>query len=83
MQEAKDIHGREVLTAYAAVARLGWLVFVEMVAPPVESTQDRPDLVRGVVLMAAGGKFPLSAEAAQIAQTILDHSRRRLHGPEP
>jgi pimeloyl-ACP methyl ester carboxylesterase len=36
--------------------------------------QDRPDLVRGVVLMAAGGKFPLSAEAQQIAQTIFDQS---------
>jgi pimeloyl-ACP methyl ester carboxylesterase len=44
--------------------------------------QDRPDLVRGVVLMAAGGKFPPSAEAAQIAQTLLDQSmpteRRRV-----
>jgi pimeloyl-ACP methyl ester carboxylesterase len=53
--------------------------------------KDRPDLVRGVVLMAAGGKFPLSAEAAQALQAILDHSmpaeRRRvaakmLFGPQ-
>jgi hypothetical protein len=28
--EAKDIHGRDVLVAYALVAPLGWLVFVEM-----------------------------------------------------
>jgi hypothetical protein len=26
---ARDIRGREVLTAYASVAPLGWLVFVE------------------------------------------------------
>ena len=32
--------------------------------------QDRPDLVRGVVLMAAGGKFPPSAEAARRVCTI-------------
>ena len=29
VQEAKDITGHKVLTAYAPVARLGWLVFVE------------------------------------------------------
>jgi hypothetical protein len=28
--EAKDIHGRDVFTAYALVEPLGWLVFVEM-----------------------------------------------------
>jgi signal transduction histidine kinase len=33
VQEAKDIRGRDVLTAYAPVAPLGWLVFVEL---PVE-----------------------------------------------
>ena len=26
----KDIRGREVFTAYAAIAPLGWLVFVEL-----------------------------------------------------
>jgi Cache domain len=30
VQEATDIQGRDVLTAYAPVAPLGWLVFVEM-----------------------------------------------------
>jgi hypothetical protein len=30
VQEAKDILGRDVLTAYAPVAPLGWLVFVEL-----------------------------------------------------
>jgi hypothetical protein len=34
--EAKDILGRDVLTAYAPVARLGWLVFVEM---PIEEAK--------------------------------------------
>jgi hypothetical protein len=31
-QVAQDINSREVLTAYAAVAPLGWLVFVELPA---------------------------------------------------
>ena len=30
VQEAKNIHGREVLTAHAPVPPLGWLVFVEL-----------------------------------------------------
>ena len=30
MQEGEDIEGRKVLTAYAPVAPLGWLVFVEL-----------------------------------------------------
>jgi two-component system, NtrC family, sensor kinase len=33
VQEAKDITGHKVLTAYAPVARLGWVVFVEI---PIE-----------------------------------------------
>ena len=32
VQEAKNIEGREVLTAYARVAPLGWLMFVELPA---------------------------------------------------
>jgi pimeloyl-ACP methyl ester carboxylesterase len=36
--------------------------------------QDRPDLVRGVVLMAAGGKFPPAAEAVQNLRTFQDKS---------
>jgi len=32
VQVAKDVHGREVLTAYAPVAPLGWLMFVELPA---------------------------------------------------
>jgi hypothetical protein len=34
--EAKDILGRDVLTAYAPVLRLGWLVFVEL---PIEEAK--------------------------------------------
>jgi hypothetical protein len=30
VQEAEDIQGRKVLTAYAPVPKLGWLVFVEL-----------------------------------------------------
>jgi HAMP domain-containing protein len=33
VQRAQDIHGRKVLTAYAPVSPMGWLVFVEL---PVE-----------------------------------------------
>jgi pimeloyl-ACP methyl ester carboxylesterase len=33
--------------------------------------QQRPDLIRGVVLMAAGGKFPPTAGVAENAQTAL------------
>jgi len=36
--------------------------------------QARPDLVRGVVLMAAGGKFPPSKAAIQDIQTLQDKS---------
>jgi hypothetical protein len=34
--EAKDILGRDVLTAYAPVVPLGWLVFVEL---PIEEAK--------------------------------------------
>lgn len=34
--------------------------------------QQRPDLVRGVVIMAAGGKFPMTAEMAENLQTWLN-----------
>jgi hypothetical protein len=34
--EAKDINGRDVLSAYAPVTPLGWLVFVEM---PIEEAK--------------------------------------------
>src|SRR5436305_3658416 len=30
LQEADDVYGRRVLTAYAHVSPLGWLVFVEL-----------------------------------------------------
>jgi hypothetical protein len=36
LQAVKDINGHEVLAAYAPVAPLGWLVFVEL---PVEEAQ--------------------------------------------
>jgi hypothetical protein len=36
VQEAKDILGRDVLSAYAPVRSFGWLVFVEM---PIEEAK--------------------------------------------
>ena len=40
VQEAEDVRGRKVLTAYAPVAPLGWLVFVEL--PEVPPTLPSP-----------------------------------------
>jgi signal transduction histidine kinase len=55
LQEAEDIQGRRVLTAYAHVAPLGWLVFVELpraeAYAPLYSTIGRS----GILLLAALG----------------------------
>src|SRR6516165_7438828 len=55
LQEAEDIQGRRVLTAYAHVAPLGWLVFAEMpraeAYAPLYFTIERS----GILLMAALG----------------------------
>jgi signal transduction histidine kinase len=55
LQVADDIQGRRVLTAYAHVSPLGWLVFVELPVAeayaPLISTIERS----GVLLMAALG----------------------------
>jgi HAMP domain-containing protein len=55
LQEAEDIQGRRVLTAYAHVAPLGWLVFVELpraeAYAPLYSTIERS----GILLLAALG----------------------------
>ena len=55
VQESEDIGGRKVLTAYAPVAPLGWLVFVELPAAeayaPLYAALER----LGLVLLAALG----------------------------
>jgi signal transduction histidine kinase len=55
IQEAEDIQGRRVLTAYARVAPLGWLVFVELpraeAYAPLYATIERS----GILLLAALG----------------------------
>jgi signal transduction histidine kinase len=55
VREAEDIQGRRVLTAYAPVAPLGWLVFVELpfeeAYSPLYASVERS----GVVLLAALG----------------------------
>src|SRR5438876_7078542 len=55
LQVADDIQGRRVLTAYAHVSPLGWLVFVELPVAeayaPLYSTIERS----GILLMAALG----------------------------
>jgi signal transduction histidine kinase len=55
LQEAEDIQGRPVLTAYAHVAPLGWLVFVELpraeAYAPLYATIERS----GILLLAALG----------------------------
>jgi signal transduction histidine kinase/CheY-like chemotaxis protein len=52
VQEAKDVRGREVLTAYAPVAPLGWLMFVEL--PVEEAYAPLYDTIKrsGVLLLA-------------------------------
>ena len=55
VQEAEDIRGRKVLTAYAPVAPLGWLVFVEL--PADEAYAPLYDSIKrsGVLLLARPG----------------------------
>jgi signal transduction histidine kinase len=52
-QEAKDVHGRGVLTAYAPVPPLGWLVFVEL---PIEEAYASlyDSIKRSSAIMLAG-----------------------------
>jgi signal transduction histidine kinase len=58
VQVAQDIQGREVLTAYAAVPSLGWLIFVELPAAeayaPIYASIERSGLL---VLLALGFAF--------------------------
>ena len=63
MQVANDIAGREVLTAYAAIAPLGWLVFVELPTDeayaPLYAAMQRSAalLVAGLTLVFLSGRF--------------------------
>jgi signal transduction histidine kinase len=53
VQEAEEIKGRRVLTAYAPVAPLGWFMFVEL---PIEEAYEPlyATLYRSVLLLLAG-----------------------------
>src|SRR5262249_26846773 len=53
VQEALDVRGREVLTAYAAVAPLGWLLFVEL--PKEEAYAPLYDALERTGLLLLGG----------------------------
>ena len=55
LQEAEDIQGRRVLTAYAHVAPLGWIVFVEL--PQAEAYAPLYTTIKrsGILLLAALG----------------------------
>ena len=55
VQEREDISGRKVLTAYAPVAPLGWLVFVELPATEAYAPLYAALQRLGVVLLAALG----------------------------
>jgi signal transduction histidine kinase/CheY-like chemotaxis protein len=63
VQEATDIQGRNVLTAYAPVAPLGWLVFVELpfeeAYAPLRTSIERLGLLllSGLLLASFGGLF--------------------------
>jgi signal transduction histidine kinase/HAMP domain-containing protein len=56
VQEAKDIGGRDVLTAYAPVAPLGWLMFVELPAQEAYAPL-YASVTRTGMLLAAGLVF--------------------------
>jgi signal transduction histidine kinase len=60
VQEAEEIRGRRVLTAYASVAPLGWLMFVEL---PIEEAYAPlyATLYRSVLLLLAGLMLALIA----------------------
>src|SRR5204862_8071436 len=50
---AQDLQGRQVLTAYAPISPLGWLVFVEQ--PLVEAFEGiRASIIRAAVLILVG-----------------------------
>jgi signal transduction histidine kinase len=50
---AEDLHGHQVLTAFAPISPLGWLVFVEQ--PLVEAFQGiRASIIRAAILILAG-----------------------------
>ena len=55
VQESEDISGRKVLTAYAPVAPLGWLVFVELPATEAYAPLYAALQRLGVVLLATLG----------------------------
>src|SRR5262245_65812871 len=63
VQESENIEGREVLTAYAPVAPLGWLVFVELPAgeayAPLYSAFERLAyvLLAALVIAVLAGMF--------------------------
>jgi len=52
-QAARNLQGREVLTAYAEIAPLGWLVFVDL---PIDEAYAplRATIIRTVLLLLAG-----------------------------
>src|SRR5260221_14649072 len=60
VQEAENIEGRKVLTAYAPVAPLGWLMFVELPAEEAYAPLYAALQRLGVVLLGAPG-FDLPA----------------------
>src|SRR5664279_906648 len=66
IETATDIQGRQVLTAFAPVAPLGWTVFVELPVdeaypPLITSIQRTAFVLLGALLLAAlAGIFPVS-----------------------
>jgi hypothetical protein len=78
LQEAEDIQGRRVLTAYAHVAPLGWLVFVEL--PRAEAyatlyaTMERSGIRLTNVCTAAMACSVTADKAAKIAKPIVETS---------
>ncbi len=82
VQESENIEGRKVLTAYAPVAPLGWLVFVELPADEAYAPLYAALQRLGLILLAALG-FAVLAGMLLAGRMVGAHSgaagRRRTH----
>jgi hypothetical protein len=74
VQDARDIAGREVLTAYAPIAPLGWLVFVELPVQeayaPLYFAMERLFVLLAVLTLAFFGVAWFSSRARRVSRKM-------------